>query len=512
MAWLTERSAGVLLHPTSLHGEQGIGVLGPEALALLDFLQEAGMRYWQVLPLGPTGYGDSPYQTFSAFAGNPYLIDLRPLLEHGILEAGDLDLLRALPAGRADFGALYRIKWPLLRLAHKRFVSQQRAYLPNYGLFEDFCAAEARWLEPFCAFMALKERFGGAAWTEWPPACRDYAAARRSAFWNETAQARAAHAFFQYLFFGQWRLVRAHAAAAGIRIIGDTPIFVALDSADVWAEPQWFAMAAPGRPAFVAGVPPDYFSATGQLWGNPLYDWNALAGDGYRWWLARLAADARLCDVVRIDHFRGFHNYWRIPADAADARSGEWVDGPGEPFFKAVQAHLPGLRLIAEDLGELVPGVHELRRRLGLPGMAILQFAFDGNPDNLYLPHNLAPDSVLYPGTHDNNTTLGWYEAAPAQVRDQVRRYLRVDGHDISWDFIRAAYQSVSRLAVIPMQDLLVLPAEARMNVPGTAQGNWTWRMDAESFRRLRHSAAYLSDLAWLYGRLRPPAAGDSPA
>lgn len=501
LAWLKERTAGVLLHPTSLHGRQGIGVLGPEAYAFVDFLSDAGFTYWQVLPLGPTGFGDSPYSSFSAFAGNPYLIDLRPLLENGILRADDLDILYGLPEDRADYGSLYRIKWPLLRLAHKRFKEQKRAYMPNYGLFDAFCESQAAWLEPFCAYMGLKERFNGAFWGEWPEACRTYESARRTSYWRETAHARKAHAFFQYLFAGQWQPLKTYANEAGIEIIGDAPIFVALDSADVWASPELFEMKNPGRPDVLAGVPPDYFSKTGQLWGNPLYDWETMRADGYRWWLDRLKSNFAFFDVVRLDHFRGFYNYWRVPADAGDARSGEWADGPRELFFEAVARELPGARLIAEDLGDIDQEVRDFRDRLGLPGMAILQFAFSGNADNLYLPHNLLRNMAVYPGTHDNNTTVGWYESLDGEVRDQVRRYLRVDGHDIAWDLLRSAFESVSRLAVIPMQDLLCLDASARMNSPGSEQGNWQWRMTEAGFLSRLEAIPYLNDLKWLYGR-----------
>lgn len=511
--WLKERAAGILLHPTSLHGTQGIGVLGVEAREFVDYLAAARVRYWQMLPLGITGYGDSPYQSFSAFAGNPYLIDLQPLLDHGILGSDDLNLLRALPQERVDFGLLYRLKWPLLRLAHKRFRQQERAYLPNYGLFRDFQEKNGSWLDPFCAFMALKERFNGVFWGEWPTSCQSLPEAKSTPYWAETAQAREAHAFFQYLFFGQWQELQTYAHRCGVEIIGDAPIFVALDSADVWASPGLFEMASVGRPGFVAGVPPDYFSETGQLWGNPLYDWKAIEGQGFEWWIQRLEANFRLFDVVRLDHFRGFFDYWRIPARSRDARSGEWAAGPRDALFEAVARRIPDARIIAEDLGEIHDGVRAFRDRLGLPGMAILQFAFGGDARNLYLPHNLVPNSVLYPGTHDNNTTSGWYEAAFAGVRDHVRRYARISGEDIAWDLIRLAYQSVSRLAIIPMQDILSLPASARMNTPGLEQGNWQWRMQADSFHRQSAQAGYLAGMAALYGResVSPKALKKSP-
>lgn len=500
--WLDKRSAGILLHPSSLPSDQGIGVLGPTAFEFIDLLRDCGVHYWQMLPLGPTGFGDSPYSSFSAFAGNPYLIDLNALTGNGVLQDNDLDPLRGLPGDHVNFGAMYRIKWPLLRLAHKRFVEQKRAYLPNYGIFEEFKTTHAAWLEPFCAYMALKERFAGAFWGEWPDQCRTLDGARASGFWRETEHSREAHAFFQYLFFGQLQQVRKYAAAAGIETIGDAPIFVALDSADVWAHPQLFEMATPGKPDFVAGVPPDYFSATGQLWGNPLYDWEAMADDGFSWWIKRLKANFDLFDVVRLDHFRGFYDYWRIPAGSKDARSGEWANGPQDALFKQIAKTIPDAKLIAEDLGEIHDKVRGFRDRLGLPGMAILQFAFGGGSDNLYLPHNLQANSVVYPGTHDNNTTCGWYETSPSAAQDHVRRYMRVNGEQIAWDFTRWAYQSTSNLAIIAAQDLLSLGEEARMNEPGIDQGNWQWRMTGNQFNSLRQSAPYLHELAELYGRL----------
>lgn len=501
LQWLNQRAAGVLLHPTSLHGGQGIGVMGSEARAFVDFLQTAGMRYWQVLPLGVTGYGDSPYQSFSAFAGNPYLIDLNPLLEAGLLTYNDLRALHDLPQGHADFGNLYRIKWPVLRLAYRNFEQQKRAYLPNYGLFSEFCEREATWLEPYCAFMALKERFGNKFWGEWPAETMTLAGARASEHWQATASGRRAHAFIQYLFFGQWNALRGYANSKGIEIIGDAPIFVALDSADVWSAPELFQMSTPGKPDYVAGVPPDYFSDKGQLWGNPLYDWQKHIDSDFDWWIQRLKANFNLFDVVRLDHFRGFYDYWSIPANAPDARSGTWEPGPKEAFFSAIKRQLPNARIIAEDLGDLHEGVFSFRESLELPGMAILQFAFDGRGDNNYLPHNLQRNQVVYPGSHDNNTTRGWYENASQFEQHHVRRYLRVHGHDITWDFIRAAYASVCHLAVFPMQDLMDLPEEDRMNIPGSEQGNWQWRMTTEQFHQQTGCADYLRELNELYDR-----------
>jgi 4-alpha-glucanotransferase len=501
-SWLTTRSAGVLLHPTSFASDQGVGVLDGAVDEFLDFLVEAGIRYWQICPLGHTGFGDSPYQCFSAFAGNPYLIDLRAVVDAGLLEPADLAPLARLPREKVDFGALYGAKWPLLFRIHANYKTRGRRDRP-YGDFEAFRTAQAGWLESYALFLALKDHFGGAPWWDWPEEVRFFDRARASRLAAAVADRAESYSFLQYLFFGQWARVRAAARARGVEIVGDAPIFVAGDGADVWTHPELFELdRRTGRPLAVAGVPPDYFSADGQLWGNPLYDWPAHRADGYAWWLRRLRANLDLCDVVRIDHFRGFDTYWSIPAGAPDARTGRWRNGPGLEFFRKVREALPDCRLIAEDLGELSPSVVELREATGLPGMTILQFAFGGGADNLYLPHNLRANSVVYPGTHDNDTTLGWYAEAPEKTRDHVRRYFRVDGREIGWDFVRAAYAAVSNLAVIPIQDLLSLGPEARFNVPGRPDGNWQWRLPAGRLAALRReSAAYLRELGRLYGR-----------
>lgn len=475
--------------------------MGTSAQRLLDWMQTAGLLYWQVLPLGPTGFGDSPYAAFSAFAGNPYLIDMAPLMEAGLLERAELNSLAQLPAERVDFARLYQCKWPLLRLAWRRFRENRRAYLPNYGLFEEFKESHSDWLESYCGFMALKENFGGRFWGDWPEDCRSLESAKSTLLWQETSTAREGHAFIQYLFFGQWNRLKKYANTLGIQIIGDLPIFVALDSADVWANPGLFLLESPGKPSVVAGVPPDYFSKTGQLWGNPLFDWKAMKSNQYTWWMDRLRCQFTLCDVLRLDHFRGFQNYWEIPADAMDARGGKWVDGPGSDFFNTVRGKFSNARIIAEDLGEIDDGVRALRDEFALPGMAILQFAFSCDGANLYLPHNLQKNSVCYPGTHDNNTSLGWYEEADEDIQDQFRRYFRVSGKDAAWDFIRAAYATVSNLAIIPMQDFLSLDSDYRMNEPGTGQGNWQWRMTEDHFHQIEGSSPYLRELAWLYNR-----------
>lgn len=499
--WLKTRGAGVLLHPTCLPGEQGGGVFDEHAVHFLDFLKASGMKYWQVCPLGPTGYGDSPYQCFSAFAGNTHLVDLAVLVRSGLLAATDLVPLAALSADRTDYGAMHRLKPRLLSSAYAQF-RRKRPALP-YGDFAAFCRKHAHWLDAYAYFRALKEHFAGVAWWEWPAEARNYRLATQAPWRAKLADAIAAYQFGQYLFFGQWALVRAAARERSIEIIGDLPIFVAADSADAWANPHLFELDPQTLlPLAVAGVPPDYFSADGQLWGNPLYRWAAHQADGYAWWLARLRASFDLCDIVRIDHFRGFDAYWRIPFPAKTARVGKWTPGPGLDLFHAFRAALPFARIIAEDLGVQTDSVAKLRNDSGLPGMLVLQFAWGSDARNAYLPHNATPNSVIYPGTHDNDTTAGWYRTAPEAERNYVRRYLRVSGTDIAWDFIRSSYASASRLAVISLQDIFALGSAARFNTPSTAEGNWQWRYRAAALEKfLGTTTNYLRELATLYGR-----------
>ena len=494
------------MHPTALPGDQGVGVFDTAALEFIDFLHQAGIKYWQVCPLGPTGYGDSPYQCFSSFAGNPYLIDLHALVLAGLLYPDSLLPLRALNRDQVDFGGLYHLKLPLLFSAHANWQKAGRPTLP-FGDFETFRRENSSWLPGYGLFSALKDHFGGKPWWEWPAEVRSLTAASKSTLKRLIADRAEGYEFIQYLFFGQWARVRRHAAERGVGIIGDTPIFTALDSADVWSRPKLFQLdTKSGRPKVVAGVPPDYFSADGQLWGNPLYDWDAHASEGYEWWIERLRANFALCDIVRIDHFRGFDSYWSIPAGALTARTGRWEPGPGLDFFQHILKAMPGAKLIAEDLGELSPSVVALRDATGLPGMAILQFAFGGDAKNLYLPHNQRANSVVYPGTHDNDTTLGWYATTDEKARDHVRRYFRVGGQEVGWDFIRSAYASVANLAVVPLQDIFSLGSTARFNTPGKSQGNWTWRYRREQLEALRSgTTAYLRSLAELYGRIEAP-------
>lgn len=505
--WLDHRAAGVLLHPTSLPGEFGIGTLSAHCYQFLDFLAEGGFKYWQICPLGPTGFGDSPYQSFSSFAGSPYLISLDALNAKGLLDPNILAELRALPRGAVDFGKLYHSKWAALDAVYALFVKNPQKMQP-YGPFSAFKKTQAAWLEPYAYFQALKAHFGGQPWYQWPTPLRSFQEAQTNPLRKELTAKIESEMFFQYLFEGQWQAVRQHANKLGIQIIGDIPIFVALDSADVWQNPEYFQLDPKTfLPIAVAGCPPDYFSDDGQLWGNPLYDWDALARDGNSWWIKRLKRSFELADVVRIDHFRGFESYWSIPYGSKTARKGEWKKGPGLDFFKSVKKKVKGCKLIAEDLGDLNDEVRTLRRDTGLPGMAILQFAFGGAGDNFYLPHNLQSNSVLYPGTHDNNTSLGWYAEASKAERDHVRRYFRVEGNEIGWDFLRAAYKSVSRLVIVPLQDLMSLGSEARFNTPGQATGNWTWRYRPRQLNALKGAtAAYLRDEAKLAYRDGSPA------
>ena len=474
--WLDTRTAGVLAHVSSLPGDYGIGNLGLAARRFVDFLGEAGVRYWQICPIGPTGYGDSPYQLFSGRAGNPYFIDLAELLADGLLTEAEVSALRTLPADHVDYGALYENFWGVLAKAHDRFAARAADEVNGLGSLATFRHHNAGWLAPFTEFMALKAQFGGRAWTSWPEEFLAWSPQLRAALPGSAQREAERHAFYQYLFFGQWERLRRHAAARGVGIIGDVPIFVALDSADTWQNRAAFRLDAHGQPLAVAGVPPDYFSAEGQLWGNPLYDWDHLAVTGYAWWIDRLRAAFTLYDVIRLDHFRGFDTYWEIPADAPDARTGRWLKGPGLAFFETVRRYLPKARIIAEDLGYIGPEVVELRRAAGLPGMKVLQFGYGHDANNVNLPHFYPRDSVAYTGTHDNITTRGWLESLTPADAAKIDDYFQLHGSRSAWPIIRAALATPSRLAIIPMQDLLDLPAAATLNRPGTTEGNWQWR------------------------------------
>jgi 4-alpha-glucanotransferase len=502
------RSSGLLLHPTSLPGRFGIGELGAEARSFVDFLKAAGQGLWQVLPLGPTGYGDSPYQCFSAFAGNPLLISLDRLAHDGWLSGGDLKKAPEFPADKVDYGAVIEWKRPLLAKAFERF--EKKAAASARDDFEAFRQAEAGWLDDFALFMALKSANGGGSWHTWDEALVTRQPEALARAQEEHAQDARAIAFGQYLFFRQWGEIRAYCHERGIRIVGDIPIFVAHDSADVWAHPELFFLAADGSPAFVAGVPPDYFSATGQLWGNPLYRWDVLAKTGYRWWIDRFRSSLSMVDVVRLDHFRGFEAYWEVSGKATTAVDGRWVQGPGAAFFEALQGELGPLPIIAENLGVITPEVEALRERFGWPGMAILQFAFGSdNAADSFKPHNYPRNRAVYTGTHDNDTILGWWNAGVGDStrsqagvdaeKDFCKKYLGTAGHEIHWDFIRAVLMSVADTAIIPLQDVLGVGAEGRMNLPGRPAGNWLWRYRKEALTDALRDR--LGDMARMYGR-----------
>ena len=500
-----DRAAGILMHPTSLPGPEGIGDLGPQADRWVDYISSAGCGWWQVLPLGPTGYGDSPYQCFSAFAGNPYLVSPEVLLAEGLLARADLADRPSFPAGRVDYGAVITWKLTLLDRAFAHFQTMAPAQLQNE--LAEFQAAQAAWLDDFALFMALKEAHGGVSWDNWPlPLCRRDRPALQAAR-QMHADAVQRHVFRQFLFFRQWAALRAHAAEHRVQIIGDIPIFVAYDSADVWAHPELFYLDDEGKPTVVAGVPPDYFSPTGQLWGNPLYRWDVHAATGYAWWVERLRALLRLVDVIRLDHFRGFAGYWEVPAGSPTAEIGRWAPGPGRDFVLAIRQTLGDLPIIAEDLGVITPDVIALRDEFSLPGMKVLQFAFSGDPRDPFLPHNYSSNCVAYTGTHDNDTTRGWYETAPEKERHFCRRYLASQGHDIAWDMIRAVWASVASLAVAPMQDMMGLGNEGRMNFPSREAGNWGWRMPGDALSESLR--ARLAELNFLYGRKRCVQADD---
>jgi 4-alpha-glucanotransferase len=499
------RSAGILLHPSSLPGPDGIGDLGPEAYRWVNFLADSGCSLWQILPLGPTGYGDSPYQCFSAFAGNPYLVSPTLLLEEGLLASEDLVDRPKFSPDLVDFGPVIQWKLTLLDRAYKRFkrsTSQKRK-----TAFEAFQAVHTGWLPDFALFMAIKESQGGVSWENWPAPLRKREPAALDDFREQNADTITRHIFRQFLFFGQWEALHRYTNEKGIQIIGDVPIFVSYDSVDAWSHPEQFYFDEEGKPTVVAGVPPDYFSATGQLWGNPLYRWDYHKSTGYAWWINRVKSTLTMVDIIRLDHFRGFAAYWEVPYGDPTAEFGTWVTGPGVDLFYAVRDALGSLPIIAEDLGEITPDVIAMRNQLELPGMKILQFAFAADPEDLFLPHNYIRNCVAYTGTHDNDTSRGWYESAPENERDLARRYLARSGGDIAWDMIRAIWSSVSVYALAPLQDFLSLGNQARMNYPGRPSGNWGWRF--QSFVLDEGFKARIKETNFLYSRLpehmKPP-------
>ena len=471
---LTDRASGILLHPTSLPGAFGAGDFGPEAYRFIDWLVSSGQRYWQVLPLGEIWHGNSPYMSMSAFSGNILLIDLIELSKHGWLEPADLVPHPGFRPDRVDYNLLRPYRIERLRHAALRFFASSHDDM--HRSYTEFCIAESAWLEDYSLFMTIAEQENGRDWSLWPVELvkRDTRALRQ--FEMANADEIAFWKFCQWCFARQWSELRLYANERGVRIIGDIPIFVSYQSADVWSHQELFELDENGRPIFVAGVPPDYFSATGQFWGNPQYHWENHEKTGYAWWVARLGHALQLADMVRIDHFRGFVAYWEIPANAPNAISGQWVTGPGEKLFETFAKVFPFLPVIAEDLGLITPDVIELRDKFNLPGMRILQFAFGEGEGNIFLPHHYVPNTVAYTGTHDNDTILGWWETVSAHEKGFAQHYLHTDGKDIQWVMMKAISSSQANLVIFTMQDVLGLSGEHRMNTPGHSSGSWEWR------------------------------------
>jgi 4-alpha-glucanotransferase len=471
-----ERASGILLHLTSLPGPYGIGDLGNQAHAWVETLVAAGQRWWQVLPVGPTGFGDSPYQSLSTFAGNPNLLSPEALAEDGLLTTAELTAIE-MPEGPIDYGNVIARKQQLLTLVFRRFQAGDQPTLRDE--FNQFCEQQSSWLDDFALFVALKDHFGGAPWWLWP---RPLATREPDVLAKTTAQLAGQvelHRFGQFLFARQWSALHDHARKRGVRLLGDVPIYVAEDSADVWSHPELFALDGGRRPVAVAGVPPDYFSATGQLWGNPVYDWDAHRRTRFAWWIARMRAALSFFDMIRIDHFRGVEAYWAVPAGDATAERGRWLPGPSDELLVALRNALGGLPVVAEDLGFITPEVDALRERFGLPGMRILQFAFGGAVEPRFLPHWFTRSLFVTTGTHDNDTTRGWYDKLTPPERTAYERYIPGAARDPVWSLVRIAWSSVANLAMVPLQDLLGLGSEARLNSPGIASGNWRWRATA---------------------------------
>ncbi|MFN2491563.1 MAG: 4-alpha-glucanotransferase [Pyrinomonadaceae bacterium] len=503
------RSSGILLHPTSLPGSFGIGDLGPAAYAFADFLLDAGQSLWQMLPLGPTGYGESPYACYSAFAGNTLLISPEQLIPEGLLTTSDLPGANFVSSQRVDFAGVHEVKNGFLRKAYERY--KQTTDTTLRSAFETFAQRYADWLDDYALFRALKDAHSGVAWIEWEPALVRRTPAALARAREELEDEVEAQIFYQFLFFRQWFSLKHYCNERGISLVGDLPIFVAHDSADVWTDPEQFKLDKNGTPLVVAGVPPDYFSTTGQLWGNPLYNWDRMRDDGFSWWTKRVESTLNVVDIVRVDHFRGFAACWEIPGGDKTAERGHWVEAPGRELFTAIRKSLGELPIIAEDLGVITPDVVALRDEFGFPGMRILQFAFGGDTKNIDLPHNYERNIVAYTGTHDNDTTVGWFRSVAGEgstrtakqiehEREFCLQYLNTDGKEIHWDFIRALLASVANTAIVPLQDVLGLGAEARMNLPNTIGGNWTWRFQPDALTG--EISGRLRKLTEVYGRV----------
>jgi 4-alpha-glucanotransferase len=504
------RSSGILLHPSSLPGPFGVGDLGTEAYAFADFLRDSGQSLWQVLPLGPTGYGDSPYACYSAFAGNTLLISPEQLLADGLLSRSDLPSEISSASERVDFARAHALKNELLRKAYQRYKRTTDTILRS--AFETFAQEYSDWLEDYALFRALKDAHGGVAWPDWEPALVRRTPAALGRAREQLRDEVEAQMFYQFLFFRQWFALKTYCNARGVQVVGDLPIFVAHDSADVWTNPDEFKLDKSGKPIVVAGVPPDYFSTTGQLWGNPLYNWDRMLKEGFKWWIERVRATLNVVDIVRVDHFRGFAACWEIPGGDKTAERGQWVEAPGRELFTAIRKALGELPIIAEDLGVITPDVVALRDEFDFPGMRILQFGFGSDTKNIDLPHNYAPNVVAYTGTHDNDTTVGWFHSVAGEgstrTAKQIKRertfclnYLNTDGKDVHWDFIRAVFASVANTAIVPLQDVLGLGTEARMNLPNSTEGNWAWRFKSGALTE--KIGTRLRELTELYGRAK---------
>ncbi len=492
-----QRSSGIILHPSSLPGPDGIGDLGPAAFNWIRFLSETGCGLWQVLPLGPTGFGDSPYQSLSAFAGNPNLISPALLVEDRLLDNSDLEDRPIFTENRVEFSKVIEWKRILLHRAFERFCNNGQRELKSELQF--FIEREANWLLEYSVYAAIKDTHHGNSWNLWPPPLKMHDEQTIAEYRNMHQVEILWQQFVQFLFFRQWHSLKDFAINNGIKIIGDIPIFVSYDSSDVWSNPHLFDLDPDCRPRVVAGVPPDYFSSTGQLWGNPLYKWEEHKKTGYSWWISRLQQVLTMVDIIRLDHFRGFAGYWEVPAGMTTAEKGQWVTGPGEDFFNTVINRLGDLPIIAEDLGEITPDVIELMHHFSFPGMKVLQFAFSSDPNNPFLPHNYPVDCVAYTGTHDNDTAYGWYKTANRNEKEFFKAYTGSTGHDVPWDMIRAVWSSIAKLALAPLQDLLEKDSKARMNFPSTQTGNWSWRaVNGEITAQL---ADRLRKMNYLYSR-----------
>ena len=503
------RASGIILHPTSLPGKYGIGDLGPKAYMFVDFLSEAKQSLWQILPLGQPSYGNSPYMSLSAFGGNPYLISPEKLVEDELLSSTDIENPPAFPTGRVDYDRAIRHKMDLLS---KSFEVFEERYSPSYpDDFLEFTQSNDFWLDDYALFESLKEAHNGIVWTKWEEGAANRIPDSLLAWRQKLAADIQFRKYLQYQFFKQWFELKEYCQKNGIQIIGDIPVYVAHDSAEVWARRTQFQLDERGDPSVIAGVPPDYFSITGQRWGNPIYNWDTMAQDGYSWWIERFRANLMMFDTVRLDHFRGFEAYWEIPASEPTAVNGKWVKGPGAELFNAIKAELGDIRVIAEDLGVITPEVDNLRDEMGFPGMRILQMAFGKDAKSMqYRPHNYIWNCVVYTATHDHNTTIGWFTAPPGtqstqsaeevhRERDQVLKYLGTNGSEINWDFIRLAMRSVARFAIFPLQDVLGLGTESRMNLPGTPKGNWEWRFTEDMLKP--EVITRLSEMSDIYER-----------